>query len=101
MNQKQFIEIAKTKVDDDQVSSFVYGADWMQDYIIQKAREWFKNNWRNYVDQDRDGMIRLSGWSNDFIAAMYEDKTINSKKSDYYPLLSQMESKNNPLENQT
>ena len=39
---------------------------------IDKACEWLKNNWREYVNQDRDGMILFGHWEYDFRKAMEE-----------------------------
>ena len=39
---------------------------------IEKACEWLKNNWREYVNQDRDGMILFGNWESDFRKAMEE-----------------------------
>ena len=39
---------------------------------IDKACEWLKNNWREYVNQDRDGMILFGHWESDFRKAMEE-----------------------------
>ena len=39
---------------------------------IDKACEWLKNNWREYVVQDRDGMILFGHWESDFRKAMEE-----------------------------
>ena len=64
----------------------VYGTDGyeycLRDYIkgateqkvidIDKACEWLKNNWREYVNQDRDGMILFGHWEYDFRKAMEE-----------------------------
>ena len=64
----------------------VYGTDGyeycLRDYIkgateqkvidIDKACEWLKNNWREYVNQDRDGMILFGHWESDFRKAMEE-----------------------------
>ena len=64
----------------------VYGTDGdeycLRDYIkgateqkvidIDKACEWLKNNWREYVVQDRDGMILFGHWEYDFRKAMEE-----------------------------
>lgn len=40
--------------------------------LIEKAYKWFNANWRKYIDIDADGMIRFSGWKNDFKKAMEE-----------------------------
>lgn len=64
----------------------VYGTDGyeycLRDYIkgateqkvidIDKACEWLRNNWREYVNQDRDGMILFGHWEYDFRKAMEE-----------------------------
>ena len=64
----------------------VYGTDGyeycLRDYIkgateqkvidLDKACEWLKNNWREYVNQDRDGMILFGHWEYDFRKAMEE-----------------------------
>lgn len=39
---------------------------------IENACEWLKNNWREYVNQDRDGMILFGHWESDFRKAMEE-----------------------------
>ena len=39
---------------------------------IEKACKWLKNNWREYVNQDRDGMILFGHWESDFRKAMEE-----------------------------
>ena len=39
---------------------------------IDKACEWLKNNWREYVNQDRDGMILFGNWESDFRKAIEE-----------------------------
>lgn len=65
----------------------VYGTDGyeycLRDYIkgateqkvidIDKACEWLRNNWREYVNQDRDGMILFGHWEYDFRKAMEEE----------------------------
>ena len=43
-----------------------------KDIDIDKACEWLKNNWREYVNQDRDGMILFGHWEYDFRKAMEE-----------------------------
>ncbi len=40
--------------------------------LIDKACEWLENNWREYVNQDRDGMILFGHWEYDFRKAMEE-----------------------------
>ena len=41
--------------------------------LIERACEWLKNNWRNYVDVDYDGIICFGHWENDFRKAMKGD----------------------------
>ena len=38
----------------------------------EKFREWLKNNWREYVYQDRDGIIHFGHWEPDFHKVMEE-----------------------------
>lgn len=46
--------------------AFNKGAEYGYNLALEKALEWFKKNWRNYVAQDRDGVIGLIGWQWDF-----------------------------------
>ena len=48
------------------------GATEQKAIDIEKACEWLKNNWREYVNQDRDGMILFGHWEYDFRKAMEE-----------------------------
>ena len=38
----------------------------------EKFREWLKNNWREYVYQDGDGIIHFGHWESDFNKTMEE-----------------------------
>ena len=38
----------------------------------EKFCEWLKNNWREYVYQDRDGIIHFGHWESDFHKVMGE-----------------------------
>ena len=38
----------------------------------EKFREWLKNNWREYVYQDGDGIIHFGHWESDFHKIMGE-----------------------------
>ena len=38
----------------------------------EKFREWLKNNWREYVYQDGDGIIHFGHWEPDFNKTMEE-----------------------------
>ena len=53
-------------------SACIEMAEWMQRKMIEKACEWLKNNWREYVYQDGDGIIHFGHWENDFRKAMEE-----------------------------
>ena len=52
--------------------SYIAGATEQKVIDIDKACEWLKNNWREYVNQDRDGMILFGHWEYDFRKAMQE-----------------------------
>ena len=52
--------------------AYVKGAIDQKAIDIDKACEWLKNNWREYVNQDRDGMILFGYWESDFRKAMEE-----------------------------
>ena len=52
--------------------SFQNAIEWARKTTIEKACEWLKNNWREYVNQDRDGMILFGHWESDFRKAMEE-----------------------------
>ena len=51
---------------------YIKGATEQKVIDIDKACEWLKNNWREYVNQDRDGMILFGHWEYDFRTAMEE-----------------------------
>ena len=51
---------------------YIKGATEQKAIDIDKACEWLKNNWREYVNQDRDGMILFGHWEHDFRKAMEE-----------------------------
>lgn len=40
--------------------------------MIDKAVAWLKDNWRDYIFHDADGMIGFIGWEKDFRKAMEE-----------------------------
>ena len=52
--------------------SFQNAIEWARKTTIEKACKWLKNNWREYVNQDRDGMILFGNWESDFRKAMEE-----------------------------
>lgn len=41
-----------------------------RDATIDKAVNWLKDNWREYIFHDADGMIGFIGWEKDFRKAM-------------------------------
>ena len=47
-------------------------ANYKQGYhdAKEKFREWLKNNWREYVYQDGDGIIHFGHWESDFRKAI-------------------------------
>ena len=49
---------------------YIKGATEQKVIDIDKACEWMKNNWREYVNQDRDGMILFGHWEYDFRKSM-------------------------------
>ena len=51
---------------------YIKGATEQKVIDIDKACEWLKNNWREYVNQDRDGMILFGHLESDFRKAMKE-----------------------------
>lgn len=38
----------------------------MNDTFIEKAAEWFRTHWRDYVGIDKDNVIHFGLWENDF-----------------------------------
>lgn len=68
-----FEEIGLSQHSVDRVSEIITEKMLDQKAIdIDKACEWLKNNWREYVNQDRDGMILFGHWEYDFRKAMEE-----------------------------
>lgn len=68
-----FEEIGLSQHSVDRVSEIITEKMLDQKAIdIDKACEWLKNNWREYVNQDRDGMILFGHWESDFRKAMEE-----------------------------
>ena len=55
-----------------QRQGYILGANEQKAIDIEKACKWLKNNWREYVNQDRDGMILFGHWESDFRKAMEE-----------------------------
>jgi hypothetical protein len=51
---------------------FKDGAKWAQVLITDRAVQWLKDNWREYIFHDADGMIGFIGWEKDFRKAMEE-----------------------------
>ena len=68
-----FEEIGLSQHSVDRVSEIITEKMLDQKAIdIDKACEWLENNWREYVNQDRDGMILFGHWESDFRKAMEE-----------------------------
>lgn len=44
-----------------------------RDATIDKAVAWLKDNWREYIFHDADGMIGFIGWEKDFRKAMKKE----------------------------
>ena len=52
--------------------SFQNAIEWARKTTIEKACKWLKNNWREYVNQDKDGIILFGNLESDFRKAMEE-----------------------------
>ena len=52
--------------------AYIAGAKEQKAIDIDKACEWLRNNWREYIYQDRDGMILFGHWESDFRKSMEE-----------------------------
>ena len=52
--------------------SFKEAVEWADKTMIDKVCEWLKNNWREYVYQDGDGIVHFGHWESDFRKAMEE-----------------------------
>lgn len=53
-------------------NSYIQGATEQKSIDIDKACEWLRNNWREYIYRDRDGMILFGHWESNFRKAMEE-----------------------------
>ncbi len=80
---KTIVERAREYAENEDLVQGTDGFDYcLRDYIkgateqkvidIDKACEWLKNNLREYVVQDRDGIILFGHWEYDFRKAMEE-----------------------------
>ena len=49
---------------------YIVGATEQKNIDIDKACEWIRNNWRNYIYRDRDDVILFGHWESDFRKAM-------------------------------
>lgn len=45
-------------------------AEWEHQRLVEKAVDWLKDNWREHIFHDADGMIGFIGWETDFRKAM-------------------------------
>ena len=50
--------------------AYIAGAKEQKAIDIDKACEWLRNNWREYIYQDGDGMILFGHWESDFRKSM-------------------------------
>ena len=50
--------------------AYIAGAKEQKAIDIDKACEWLRNNWREYIYQDRDGVILFNHWESDFRKSM-------------------------------
>lgn len=71
---RNFHRIAEMPITNGMETIFFESATEQRDIDIERAVEWFSANWRNYIDQDADGMIRFGGWKNDFENEMKEEQ---------------------------
>lgn len=51
-------------------AGFIDGVDWADRTMVEEVCEWLRNNWRDYVDVDSDGVVCFGHWENDFRNAM-------------------------------
>ena len=66
-------EIGISKHSVDRVSEIIAEKMREQKAIdIDKACEWLRNNWREYIYRDRDGMILFGHWESNFRKAAEE-----------------------------
>ena len=63
-------DIEDWEIAEDIEDAFMEGALWADRTMIDKACEWLRNNWRNYVDVDSDGIVCFGHWENAFRKAM-------------------------------
>ena len=72
--EERAIKYAYTECDfdfiEDAMNAYETGATEQKAIDIDKACEWIRNNWRNYVYQDRDGIFHFGHWESDFRKAM-------------------------------
>ena len=67
------IEYSKGRWDEPTAyEAYIAGAKEQKAIDIDKACEWLRNNWREYIYQDRDGMILFGHWESDFRKSMEE-----------------------------
>ena len=69
---KDYVGLGRHLTSNDIADAFEEGAYWADKTMIDKAREWLNNNWREYVYQDGDGIVHFGHWENDFRKAMEE-----------------------------
>ena len=72
VDRKACVFVEDRNIADVAEESYIVGATEQKAIDIEKACEWMKNNWREYVNQDRDGMILFGHLESDFRKAMKE-----------------------------
>ena len=55
------------------IDGYIDCSKWQSHTMIEEACKWLRNNWRNYVDVDSDGVVCFGHWENDFRKAMKGD----------------------------
>lgn len=70
---KDWVSINKDFANYHDRGPFIEGYGQGEKKTIDRAVEWFKNNWREYVYTDRDGTVHFGHWENNFRKAMEEE----------------------------
>lgn len=69
---QSYVDLKRPTTLDDVADAFEKGAYWADKTMIEKTCEWLRNNWREYVYQDGDGIVHFGHWESDFRKAMEE-----------------------------
>lgn len=70
---EDYVGLGRHLTPDDIADAFEEGVYWADKTMIEKACEWFKNNWREYVYQDGDCIVHFGHWESDFRKAMQNE----------------------------